>query len=449
MPTRGIAIRHRVLGMLGLLSMITYLDRVCFGSVAPLIKTEFDLSDTQKGLLFGAFGLAYAAFEVPSGWLGDRFGPKRTLTRIVLWWSTFTVLTGLIWPTPAAPLLGFALLLAVRFLFGMGEAGAYPNIARALHNWLPFRERGFGQGVIWMCGRLAGGLTPFLVVQLFVWFSHPGTSEVNWRPVFWIFGGLGAAWCLFFVRWFVDRPEDHAGISTEELQLIAGDRPPYAGDERRVPWRAMIKSANLWSLCLMYFCSSYGWYFNITYLPGFLKERFHVDGHSLRYSLMAGAPLLVGSLACLLGGFLTDGLVRYSGNRKWGRRGAGVLGHGLCAGFYFLAAYAQSLELFVVAITLAAFWNDLTMGSSWSVCQDIGGPHTGVVAGCMNTIGNLGGAAAGVITGIVLDVTKEPNSQDWNELGWHINLLSFALVYVVAVIFWLRIDAKEPIAPVA
>src|SRR5262245_48684450 len=154
-PTR---VRYGVLGFACSLSMITYLDRVCFGTVAPFIQSEFDLSETQKGLLFSAFALAYAVFEVPSGWLGDMFGPRKTLIRIVLWWSAFTALTGLTWPIPNAPWLAFTALLFVRFMFGVGEAGAYPNIARALHNWFPFTERGFAQGAVWMAGRFAGGV---------------------------------------------------------------------------------------------------------------------------------------------------------------------------------------------------------------------------------------------------------------------------------------------------
>src|SRR5437667_7273599 len=183
-------VRYGVLGFACSLSMITYLDRVCFGTVAPFIQSEFDLTDTQKGMLFSAFALAYAAFEVPTGWLGDVFGPRKTLIRIVLWWSLFTALTGLIYPSAMA----FFLMLAVRFLFGIGEAGAFPNITRAFHNWFPFQERGFAQGAVWMAGRFAGGITPFIVLALL--------KVVEWRHTFHIFGALGAVWCLCFWFWF-------------------------------------------------------------------------------------------------------------------------------------------------------------------------------------------------------------------------------------------------------
>ena len=217
-PTR---VRYRVLGFACSLSMLTYLDRVCFGSVAGFIQKEFGLNDADKGLLFGAFALAYAAFEIPTGWLGDVYGPRKTLIRIVLWWSLFTALTGLIWPVPGWLVLGFWALLAVRFLFGMGEAGAYPNIARAFHNWFPVDERGFAKGTVWMAGRVMGGATPLLVnVMLITVIGSDGTQVVLWRHIFWIFGAMGVVWCIVFAWWYRDLPEQMPRVNSSELSLI-------------------------------------------------------------------------------------------------------------------------------------------------------------------------------------------------------------------------------------
>ena len=480
-PTR---VRYGVLGFAGALAMITYLDRVCFGTVAPLVQSEFRLSESQLGLLFAAFALAYSAFEVPSGWLGDVFGPRRTLIRIVLWWSVFTALTGAIHPTPWWPGLGFLALLAVRFLFGLGEAGAFPNIARAFHNWFPLEERGSAQGAVWMAGRLAGGLTPLVVLVLL--YRTPtvdpevglptlaagavglpaspggqgpylaaavlkGAEHDHWRHAFWVFGALGVAWCVAFAWWFRDRPEQHAGVGPAELAWIRhGRRGPDSAKKRDesgghggVPWRRILTSGNLWVLCLQYFCGAYGWYFNITYLPKYLDETYRVNRFNDDYgivwtSLMAGAPLLLGSLACLVGGLLTDQFIRRTGDRKWGRRLFGVAGHGTCAACYFLALFAPSAGLFVLAVALAAFFNDLTMGSAWASCLDIGGKYSGIVSGCMNTVGNLGGAVAGTVTGWVVDSFGRGR-------GWQVNFASFAAVYVVAALLWLRFDASRPV----
>jgi MFS family permease len=485
-PTR---VRYAVLGFAGVLSMITYLDRVCMSNIAPEIQREFDLSPSQLGWLFTAFAFAYATFEIPSGWLGDVFGPRVTLIRIVLWWSLFTALTGAIYPAVLGAGLAYAALLAVRFLFGMGEAGAYPNIARAFHNWFPFQERGFAQGTVWMAGRFAGGVTPFVVLALI--FRVPnsdGSETVHWRHAFWIFGSLGMVWCIAWWWWFRDRPEQHRDVDPAELAYIRGrpapllpetvdasqeketgiqslersimarvgsefplphggaeDLPPPApvddAGHSGVPWRRILTSVNLWSLCLMYFCSSYGWYFNITWLPKYLGSQYGVSTQTHGFwtmSFLSGAPLLFGSLACLVGGLLTDAFIRRTGNRKWGRRLFGVLGHGACAACYFLSLAAANPWLFVLAIALAALFNDLTMGSAWASCLDIGRKYSGIISGCMNTVGNLGGAAAGIITGWVLELFSTNV-----ERGWTVNFLIFGGVYVAATLFWLRFDATD------
>ena len=301
-------VRYGVRGFACVLSMVTYLDRVCFGSVAGFIKTEFGLDDVQRGYLFGAFALAYAAFEVPSGWLGDMFGPRKTLLRIVLWWSLFTALTGLIWPIAGWVSLCFWMLVLVRFCFGMGEAGAYPNITRAVHNWFPFGERGFAKGTVWMSGRLMGGLTPVIVFTLVYTDS---SSMVHWRHCFWIFGALGVIWAAAFAWWFRDRPEQMPAVNAAELALIRESKQAHlsAGAAKSAtPWRAILTSGNLWLLCGQYFCQTYGWYFNITYLPEYLRQTYGQSGadEPVRVGLLSGAPLLCGSVACLLGGLCTD-----------------------------------------------------------------------------------------------------------------------------------------------
>ncbi len=487
-------VRYGVLGFACVLSMVTYLDRVCFGTVAPFVQSEFGLKSEDMGWIFGAFTLAYATFEVPTGWLGDVFGPRKTLIRIVLWWSAFTALTGLIFPTPSLPVLAFYAMLAVRFLFGVGEAGAYPNIARAFHNWFPFNERGFAKGTVWMAGRLAGGVTPFIVLAL-LYETHSADkvaihTETHWRHIFWVFGIIGIVWCISFWLWFRDRPEEHPQVNDAEVALIHfGDathnprtaaaplagaiqaglpavtprvtsisegepplpKPPaapaHAEGRLQVPWGKLIRSPNLWLICMMYFCASYGWYFNITYLPGFIKERMEIGDKWTsswwQYSLMAGLPLLFGSLACIVGGFMTDSFIKRTGNRKWGRRLFGVGGHGLCAVFYFLGMLVMGFENpwpFVLLIATATFWNDMTMGAAWASCIDIGRRYSGIVSGCMNTIGNLGGFTANICTGYILKYYAADIKH-----AWVVNFLIFTGVYVIAAFLWMGFDATKPI----
>jgi ACS family glucarate transporter-like MFS transporter len=453
-PTR---IRFGVLGFACSLSMITYLDRVCFGTaVSSLVKDLGLQSEADLKWAIFAFAFAYATFEVPSGWLGDVYGPRNVLLRIVLWWSVFTALTGLVGLSIGGLTVGLGALVTIRFLFGMGEAGAYPNITRALHNWFPYVERGVAQGAVWMSGRLMGGLTPMIWVIL-VERLQIGT----WRHAFAIFGGVGLIWCLFFAAWFRNRPSEKPEVNDAERALIGAERHGEEGGHAGVPWGKLFSSVNLWALCLMYFCAAYGWYFNITYLHRFLETEYDVKPDSILGAIYKGGPLWLGAIGCLLGGWMTDRYIRKTGNRKWGRRLFGIMGHSLCALCYLACLITPDAFTFFLAISLAAFFNDLTMGPAWATCQDIGRRYAAIVAGCMNTIGNLGGAAAGWVTGTILEANLDAYAADLgvsvNSLspaqkaagllpGYHLNFLSFAFVYAVAVFLWLRIDATQPVA---
>ncbi len=460
-PTK---VRYGVLGFACVLSMITYLDRVCMGTVMPDIQREFGFTDFHKGWIFGAFTLAYAAFEVPTGWLGDLFGARKTLIRIVLWWSFFTVLTGLVYPVAGWPFYPFIAMLTIRFLFGIGEAGAYPNIARAFHNWFPYDERGSAKGAVWMAGRFAGGVTPLIVMSLLIAPTSP-TEPAGWRHTFWIFGAIGIVWCVLFYSWYRDRPEQNPHVNAAELALIhhGGDHVP-AGEKLQVPWLRLFTSPNLWYLCSMYALASFGWYFNITYLPGFLEEQFGMSkGEKWSpewwgFTLMAGLPLLLGSLACLIGGLLTDLFIKRTSNRKWGRRLFGMVGHGLCGIFYlmgllFMDGPFRSAWMFVLAISVATFWNDITMGAAWASCLDIGRRYSGIVAGCMNTVGNLGGFIANIVTGWILSSytlgidkkTQLAEYVDASKPAWTVNILLFGGVYFVAVVMWFLFDSTKPL----
>ncbi len=464
-------VRYGVLGFACVLSMITYLDRVCFGTVALNIQSEFKLTESEKGWLFTAFAFAYAVFEVPTGWLGDKYGARKTLIRIVLWWSVFTALTGMIYPSfesfnlfgyllPGA-LVSFGLLLTVRFLFGVGEAGAYPNIARAFHSWFPFKERGSAKGAVWMAGRFAGGITAFIVYALmYETTSADGAVIVHWRHTFYIFGGLGVLWCVLWWWWYRDNPADKAGVNAAEIALIHEGERQHT-DKLVVPWGKLLRSTNLWILCLMYFCAAYGWYINITFFTGYLKDPLGIERGTEKWTaqfwiagLMAGLPLLVGSVSCLIGGVLTDAFIKRTGDRKWGRRLFGVIGHGLCASCYFVAIfYMTSPWIFVLLIAFAAFWNDLTMGAAWASCLDIGKRYSGIVAGCMNTVGNLGGALAGILTGKILDwhtgdLARGTEAFDVaKNQGWTVNIFLYGSFYVLAVLCWFWFDATKPVAP--
>jgi MFS transporter, ACS family, glucarate transporter len=448
-------VRLEVLALACSLSMITYLDRVCFGAAGTLIARELGLpSEGSLAAPFTAFAIAYGVFEIPSGWWGDVRGPRKVLIRIVVWWSLFTAITGLVgWRIAGLTLGGLTTLTVVRFLFGAGEAGAYPNIARALHNWFPAHERGSAQGWVWMSGRLMGGLTP-LIWMLLVSGTQWTSPLVGWRTAFWLFGLMGVGWCFLFAWRFRDRPEQHPKTNDAERKLIAAGR--VAGSEHaNIPWLRIFGSGHLVWLYLMYFCATYGWYFNITYLAGCLETRYGVPPTSVIGSIYKGGPLWLGAAGCLLGGYLTDGMLRRGVSRRWSRRLPGMTGHLLCAGCCVAAAYMPNAFGFFLAISFAAFFNDLMMGGAWATCQDVGGRYTAILAGCMNTVGSLGAASAGWFSGAILnrylnahalaagmevETMSAAVKQAALSEGYTANLLVFAAIYLVAAVSWFGIN---------
>jgi len=411
-PSRA---RHVVLGFALVVMGVAYLDRVAISMAAPALKSDLGLSDTEMGFVFSAFTFAYALFEVPSGWLADRFGARWMLTRIVLWWSAMTAATG------AAT--GFASLVTIRWLFGMGEAGVLPSLSRAFSRWLPPEDRGRAFGFTLMAAALGGAATQPLVVALL--------ERMSWRQAFPIFGSVGLLWAAAWFWWFRDDPRQHPAVNSAELARISREAEPEA-PHPRVPWPALVRSRGMWALCGMYFCAIYGWYFYITWLPTYLLRG---RGFDLKASgWFAMAPLLAIAAGSVVGGWLSDLLVRRSGLRA-GMRGPGLVGlplAGLCVCGAVATPDGPSAALLLAGAAGSAA---LGIAPAWSVCLAIGGRHAGVVSGAMNTFGNLGGALSPIVMGAVLERTG----------SWDASLYSVAALYGVAALCWLGIDPESPI----
>jgi len=458
-PTRA---RYSVLALLCLLAMITYLDRAMYGSAKGDMMDAVGQPESRFYLVLVFFQLAYALFEIPTGWMGDTFGPRKTLLRIVLWWSLFVALTafaGMTIPGLEVVLIGFTVLVAMQFLFGMGEAGAFPNISKAVYNWFPNGERGFAQGAVWLSARFMGGLTPFFWVLLVT------IAGLSWRQALWLFAGLAFLWVLVFAWWFRNRPEEHSAVSAAEAELINAGKAPPTGHEG-VPWGKIFGSRNVLALCLMYVVTNFNWYFLMYYLPGTLKAQFPeagaTDGGKLMLALLGGAPLLVGMGGCLLGGLLTDWYIRRTGDRKWGRRVFGMMGYGLAAVCYALAALSTGSSLWVFAgcLIMVGFTNDLIMAPSWAAAQDIGRRYSAIVSGTMNMVGNLGAALGNLVTGLILAAFAVQHLK-LHEVHEHATVYRvitvtrpdgyvwcfslYAVVYTLGVVTWLLIDPTKPV----
>ena len=404
-PTRT---RFTLLRLMFALSVITYIDRVCIATAAPHIREALGLTPAQMGWVFSAFTIAYAVFEIPSGWLGDTLGPRKVLARIVLWWSAFTMATGAVW--------NYVSLLIARFLFGAGEAGAFPNMSRSLSRWFPLHERGTAHGVIFTGSRLGGAVTPLLVGTMI--------TRAGWRQAFWTFGILGIVWCIFWWKWFRDDPAKHPSVNAEELRAIqAGGQEHNA----RLTRDTLLSPRLLW-IGLMYFCYGYCLYFYLTWLPTYLRDGRGFSTYET--NVVHTVILLSAAGASILGGRLTDYLTRRYGLRIG--RAIGVVAMPVSAIALCVAALTQSATVAAVAMTLAAGAEDLCLSPSWAMCHDIGGDAAGTVTAIMNTYGNIGGALSPLVVGYALDW--------WGS--WSIPLLLAAGVAVLGGFFTLLVDTR-------
>lgn len=422
--------RYAVIGLLVLHYANTYMDRVAISQAAPVLRGEFGLSQTDLGLVFAAFTLAYALFQVPGGWMADRYGPRRVLTGIVSYWSAFTMLTAAAW--------SFGSLLVIRFLFGAGEAGAFPAATRAFSRWLPATERGLAQGVTHSGARLAAALTPPVVALMIL--------RWGWRSAFLLFGALGYVWGAAWYWYYRDRPEDHRKVNRGELGIIRGsasataresenagpDAPPGARDPGPVPWRVLFTSSNMWFLCLMYFCYVYTFWIYLSWIPTYLVES---RGFGLLASgIGASLPLLAGTLTNSLGGWTSDRLSRSRGLR-FGRRVPAMCGLVAGAAFIVPGALATSPYAAIGFLTLAAAGLEFTTGISWAVAIDVGRERAGTVSALMNMFGNLGGALSPLLFGLLVDWTGR----------WELPFLIASGLVVIAALSWLKIDPERSV----
>jgi len=405
--------RHRVLTLLATLSVLTYLDRVCISVAGPRIQNELDLGPQDWGLVTGAFAIAYALFEIPSGYFADRFGARAMLTRIVLWWSAFTTLTGFaskLWP-----------LVVIRFFFGAGEAGAYPTASTSVFRWFPPVERGRAFGVILLSSQLGGAIAPLLIVPIQLRFG--------WRASFYVFGIIGVVWACGWWCWYRNRPGESTGISARELVEIG---PPADALPRGFPWRALRVNTSVWAIMGLAFAGFYSYYFFLFWLPTYMMR---ARGFTESETKLSALPFVLGAIANLTGGYARDAAVRRWG-LKWGARVVGIAGLVTASASAF-AAFSSGNK-YVALAWLALCYGGLALGQPtvFAACVEIGEQYTGAVAGCMNTAAAAGGLLSSVMFGYLVQSTGSYDAV----------LLSMAGALILAAALWLRVDATETLA---
>lgn len=397
--------RYCVLALLCTVSAITFLDRLAIAVAEPGIRHDLSLSPEQWGWVLSAYVLANALFEIPSGMMGDRRGQRSELTRIVVWWSGFTALTGWcrsLWQIAAS-----------RFLFGVGAAGAYPNAAGVISRWFPKREHARAQGFVWGASRLGGALAPLILVPL--------QQRFGWRAIFWGLGALGLVWAAVWAAWFRTDPAQQPGITKAELDEIDGGFPKHV--PLRLPWRELFALKQLWLITLAYFCYAWGSWF---YFGWFTTWLVRGAGFSVsQMGVFASFPFITGLAGNLIGGAVSERLVERYGRKhtyRW------VTGSCLLVTACLMEAMsiARGKIAIVVLATLGLGVMDLMLPSAWAMCMSIGGRYGGTATGVMNTAGNFGGWVGAVVFGYIVKATNDYNPP--------LRLIAF-MVLIAALIF--------------
>lgn len=386
--------RYAVVAALFVMSVIFYIDRAAISSAIGPMGRDLGFSPEAKGWIMGMFALGYALAQIPTGWLADRWGPRWALTAAVVGWSVFTVLTGAVWSLPA--------LVAIRFLFGVAEAGALPACSKVFYNWLPARERGRANGFAFSGMRLGAAFS-------FVLFSWMIPSW-GWRAAFYFFGAVGIAWAAAWALAFRDRPE----VPPEPPPPPAAQ--PTFGEVFRSPRMALNMA--------QYFAHNFTFFISISWMKPYLEDHYRLTAsQAARYAMI---PLLFAAGSMWFTGILVDALYR-SRARAWSRRLPAILGYALAAGGLVAVTQVRDPVHAVACFSVFTFGADMIIAPSWQYCVDIGGRISGSVSGAMNMVGNLGSFVSSIAFGHLLALTGSGNAYFWTA----------AALNALAILCWL------------
>ncbi|MBO9670430.1 MAG: MFS transporter [Sphingobium sp.] len=413
-------VRFRLVFMLFVISAIAFLDRTNISVAGVQMRQEYGIDQVHLGWVFSAFLLGYAAFQVPAGWLAGRVGPRKLLTGALVAWGILSIATALVPPQASAALL---LLALVRFALGLAEAAVYPAGNQFISRWIPARERGKANGLIFAGVGAGSGITPPLVTAVIAWGG--------WRASFYVCAAIGivaAAIWLWIAR---DRPQDHPSVDSAELAYIESGLVPAKNDRATIPWGLILASRSVWGLFLSYFAFGYVVWIFFSWFFIYLAEARGLD---LKSSAIYGmAPFLAMTAGCLLGGVLNDAISRRFG-AYWGRCGLAMASFLLTGIFLIIGSRVDSPPLAVITLALGGGAMYLSQSSFWSVTADIAGRHTGVVSGLMNTGCQIGGALTASLT-------------PWlaAHFGWIAAFGTGATIVILGTVAWAIVDPRQPI----
>ncbi|HYB08291.1 MAG TPA: MFS transporter [Alphaproteobacteria bacterium] len=397
LPRRLFTATNIFLAFLCAMYFITYVDRVNTATAATDIKVELGLSNTQLGYAFGAFGYAYALFQIVGGWIGDRLGPRLTLSICGFVWAAATILTGFV--------NGFVSLLLVRFVLGLGEGATFPTATRAMSNWLTKSKRAFAQGITHSFARAAIAITPLVVAWLIV--------NWGWRSSFIVVGLVSLLWVLSWAWYFRDDPREHKGMTKFELAELPAYRDGRAVDAEPVPWGRLL--ARMMPTTIVYFCYAWTLWLYLTWIPSFFRVGYNLE--ITKTALFTFGVTAFGAVGDTVGGIISDWLLRKTGSLAIARRNVIVVSLLTSLCFLLPVLLLKDLTIITVALGCAFFCLELTIGPIWSVPMDIAPGFSGTASGIMNTGSAIAGFVSPIVFGWLVDLTGDWHVPFWGSIG--------------------------------
>ena len=422
------------------LSVLLYVDRICISVAKDSVASDLQLSETQMGWIFSAFTLGYAFCQTPGGYMADRLGPRKVLSLIVGLWSLFTGLT--------AAAFNFVSMFIVRLLFGAGEAGAFPGMARAVYSWIPMRERGLVQGINFSGSRIGAAFALPVIALLIDGVQDSETSAlpsflasgIGWRATFATLMVIGFAWAIAWYLWFRDDPSEVPTITESELAHIRATRQDSSSTDKADQPRSAttVSPRNMWLLCGQYFASNFTFFFCLSWMFPTLKKSYELTG--FQAGLYASAPLLAGAAGNWFSGWMIDSIYR-GGNWTASRRIPAIIGFALASGGLIGSVFAETALSSSLWFSLCIFGADMTLSPSWSTCIDVGKERAGIISGTMNMAGNIGSFVTSIAFPYLAawTVTSLPSLANKNTPFF----LLAATLNAMAIGMWLLINPRE------
>jgi len=400
-----------------LLTVLLYVDRACISAAKSDISSDLGFSMTQFGWIMAVFTLGYALFQTPSGKLADTKGARGVIAGIVTIWSFLTAITGFAW--------NYTSMLIIRFLFGAGEAGAFPALSKVVYNWFPISERGIIQGINFSGSRLGAAFAMPLVTWLI--------KEIGWRHTFLVFGGFGILYGVLWYLLFRDKPENARFIGSNEVDYIKKNRQQSGpGAKKVLPFGTIMKSTTMWKTMFQYICSNFTFYFSLTWMFPYIQERFQLG--TVEAGFYTSIPLIAGAAGNWLAGLMVDAIYR-AGKWKRSRSLPAIAGFALSAIGMIMVTQVSSPVFSVAFMALAVFGADMTLSPSWAFCIDIGKENAGVVSGTMNMAGNLGA---------FVTIIAFPYLFKWTG-QYEPFFIICAGLSLVAIVLWASMNPEKPI----